>query len=29
MWKRKDFIEFGQGMVLGTAIGVMILLALG
>lgn len=29
MWKRKDLVEFGQGMVLGTVIGVMILLALG
>lgn len=29
MWKRKDFIEFGQGVVMGAIMGVMILLALG
>lgn len=29
MWKRKDLVEFGQGMVVGMVFSVIVLLALG
>jgi hypothetical protein len=29
MWKWKDLVEFGQGVVIGTVLGAMVLIALG